>query len=73
MAQDRVVAQLLAEIDGMHAGGGSEGSQASDGVSTSSQDIFVIGATNRCVLLKLAVQASAMTLAAACLLSKTLS
>lgn len=35
---DRVVAQLLAEIDGV---------QGADGGSSSSQDIFVIGATNR--------------------------
>ncbi|BDA49160.1 Peroxisomal biogenesis factor 6 [Coccomyxa sp. Obi] len=35
---DRVVAQLLAEIDGV---------QGADGGSGSSQDIFVIGATNR--------------------------
>lgn len=37
---DRVVAQLLAEIDGVQGADGSSGS--------SSQDIFVIGATNRC-------------------------
>ncbi|KAK9918621.1 hypothetical protein WJX75_005422 [Coccomyxa subellipsoidea] len=36
---DRVVAQLLAEIDGVQGADGSSGS--------SSQDIFVIGATNR--------------------------
>ena len=35
---DRVVAQLLAEIDGV---------QGVDGGSGNSQDIFVIGATNR--------------------------
>jgi peroxin-6 len=35
---DRIVAQLLAEIDGL---------QSSGGPSSSNQDVFVIGATNR--------------------------
>ena len=48
---DRVVAQLLAEIDGMQGGGsgsgvGSGGGGGGAGASAA-QDIFVIGATNR--------------------------
>ena len=42
---DRVVAQLLAEIDGAQQSG--EGA----GVSSASHDLFIIGATNRCCLL----------------------
>ena len=41
---DRVVAQLLAEIDGAQQSG--EGSSA----ASASQDLFIIGATNRCCL-----------------------
>jgi len=44
---DRVVAQLLAEIDGAQVSG--EGSSA----SLASHDLFIIGATNRCFLFKL--------------------
>ncbi len=39
---DRVVAQLLAEIDGAQQSG--EGSSA----AAASHDLFIIGATNRC-------------------------
>jgi SpoVK/Ycf46/Vps4 family AAA+-type ATPase len=42
---DRVVAQLLAEIDGAQQSG--EGAD----VSSASHDLFIIGATNRCCLL----------------------
>ena len=42
---DRVVAQLLAEIDGAQQSG--EGA----GVTSASHDLFIIGATNRCFLL----------------------
>ena len=41
---DRVVAQLLAEIDGAQQSG--EGSTT----ASASQDLFIIGATNRCCL-----------------------
>ena len=41
---DRVVAQLLAEIDGAQVSG--EGSSA----ALASHDLFIIGATNRCFL-----------------------
>ncbi len=37
---DRIVAQLLAEVDGVQ-------SQPGGGASAGSQDVFVIGATNR--------------------------
>lgn len=42
---DRVVAQLLAEMDGAQSV--PEGSSGRGGASN---DVFVIGATNRCVL-----------------------
>ena len=43
---DRIVSQLLAELDGMSSGGG--GSDDQDGKSTSNAGgVFVIGATNR--------------------------
>lgn len=43
---DRIVSQLLAELDGMSSGGG--GSEDSDDASTSNPGgVFVIGATNR--------------------------
>ena len=42
---DRVVAQLLAEIDGAQSGSGDEGSGSGSGGST--PGVFVIGATNR--------------------------
>ena len=44
---DRVVAQLLAEIDGVQAGGGDSGGGGGD--------LFVIGATNRPDLLDAAL------------------
>ena len=39
---DRVVSQLLAEVDGLQSAGG-----ASSSASINSQDVFLIGATNR--------------------------
>jgi len=41
---DRIVSQLLAELDGMSGGGSSEDS---DGGSSNAGGVFVIGATNR--------------------------
>lgn len=43
---DRVVAQLLAELDGVQASADTASSGAS-GSSADSNDIFIIGATNR--------------------------
>lgn len=40
---DRVVSQLLAEVDGLQGGGGALASSA----AAASQDVFLIGATNR--------------------------
>ncbi|KAK9789367.1 hypothetical protein WJX73_003724 [Symbiochloris irregularis] len=50
---DRVVAQLLAELDGMQ--GSSDASSAGPGSSADSSDIFIIGATNRPDLLDTAL------------------
>ena len=44
---DRVVAQLLSEIDGVQDSG-SRGNIVGAAAGSDSQDIFVIGATNRC-------------------------
>lgn len=44
---DRVVAQLLSEIDGVQDSG-SRGNTVGAAAGSDSQDIFVIGATNRC-------------------------
>ncbi|KAL2444558.1 Peroxisomal ATPase PEX6 [Exophiala dermatitidis] len=47
---DRIVSQLLAELDGMSSGGGSSSDNNADGSSSSPSNaggVFVIGATNR--------------------------
>jgi SpoVK/Ycf46/Vps4 family AAA+-type ATPase len=44
---DRVVAQMLAEIDAAQEGGGGDGDGGEDGGGGGGGDVFVIGATNR--------------------------